>query len=187
MACRVKNLNEAPIAFTDLEFTGDVFSLHEIVEIGLVVVDQKNFKVLDELSVKVKPEHIETGLPVALAANGYNEEDWKKAISLKDAITQYADKTDGAIFCAYNATIDWGFMNEAFLRTGVGDKMDYHRLDVLSMAWAKLRDKDCMGWRLHQMAEYFGLPQEPSPHRAINGAKLALEVYKKLLNLQINL
>ena len=40
-------------------------------------------------------------------------------------------------FCAHNATFDWGFMNEAFRKTGIKDEMDYHRLDILSIAWAK--------------------------------------------------
>ena len=41
----------------------------------------------------------------------------------------FADKTHDAIFCAYNATFDWGFMNDAFRKTGVRDMTDYHRLD----------------------------------------------------------
>ena len=87
------------------------------------------------MDVKVKPEHIENAIPAALAKNGYKPENWQEAVSLKSAIEQYAEKTKDCIFCAYNATFDWGFMNHAFRVTGVQDDMDYHRLDVLSMLW----------------------------------------------------
>jgi hypothetical protein len=58
--------------------------------------------------------------------------------------------------------------------------MDYHRLDIMSIAWNKLFDE--MGeLGLSKIARYLNISGEPLPHRAINGAKLALEVYKKLL------
>ena len=38
MATSLNNFNEASLAFTDLETTGDIFTKHEILEIGLVVV-----------------------------------------------------------------------------------------------------------------------------------------------------
>lgn len=181
MAHNLQNLNERPLAFTDLETTGDVFGVHEILEIGLVVVSQKDFEVLEELNIKTKPLHMENAVPAALDKNGYRAEDWAEALPLKKTIEQYAEKTKGAIFVAYNATFDWGFMNQAFRETGVEDKMDYHRLDVLSMAWLKLRERGLDRWGLSKVAAYLGIPEEPLPHRAINGARLALEVYKKLL------
>jgi hypothetical protein len=52
---------------TDLETTGDIFSIHEILEIGLVLFDQQTFEILDTLNVKVKPEHIENAVPAALS------------------------------------------------------------------------------------------------------------------------
>ena len=133
----LEKTNERPIAMTDLETSGDVFGIHEILEIGLVVFDQNNFEIIDTLNIKTKPLNIENAVPAALERNGYKEKDWQDAISLEDGIKQYAEKTKGAIFCAYNATFDWGFMNEAFRKTGIKDEMDYHRLDILSIAWAK--------------------------------------------------
>jgi len=99
---------------TDLETSGDVFGVHEILEIGLVVFDQNTLEIIDTLNIKTKPLNIENAVPEAMVANGYKEEDWQDAVSLKEAIQQYADKTRDAIFCAYNATFDWGFMNDAF-------------------------------------------------------------------------
>ena len=114
-------LNERPLAFTDLETSGDVFGEHEIIEIGLVMVNKKSIQILDTLNVKVKPEHIANAIPAAIERNGYMEENWKDAISLKEAMEMYAEKSEEAIFIAYNATFDWGFMNEAFRKSCIKD------------------------------------------------------------------
>lgn len=181
MAKSLNKFTEAPFAFTDLETTGDIFAMHEILEIGLVVVDQNTFEVINEMNVKVKPDHPEINVPAAMAINSYTPELWKDAIPLKDVMGEFAQKSKGAIFVAFNATFDWSFMNEAFRKTAVIDTMDYHRLDILSMAYLKLRNENIEKWRLSSLAKYFNLPPEPMPHRAINGAYTALEVYKKLI------
>ena len=172
-------MNERKIAMTDLETSGDVFGVHEILEIGLVVFDQKTFEILDTLNIKTKPLNIENAKPAALERNGYNEKDWKGAVSLEEAIKEYAEKTKECIFCAYNATFDWGFMNDAFRKTGVKNEMDYHRLDVLSLAWYKgMKDKE--KWSLKTACEMWGILPEPEPHNALNGAMTAYELFKKL-------
>lgn len=173
-------LNKRPLAFTDLETSGDVFFEHEILEIGLVLADQKSFEILDTLDLKIKPVHIENAVPAALERNGYKPENWRNAISLKEAIEQYSGKTEGAIFCAYNATFDWGFINEAFRKTGVEDKMDYHRLDILSMLW-KSHLKGMDSWSLKKICGILGVPPEPEPHTALNGAMTAYNLFKTLM------
>lgn len=164
---------------TDIETSGNVFGVHEILEIGLVVFDQNTFEIANTLNVKIKPLNIKNAIPAALEKNGYNEEDWRDAISLKRAIKMYADKTNKAIFCAYNATFDWRFMNDAFRKTGIQDGMDYHRLDLLSIAWARGLKKNNK-WNLKTACELFGISPEPYPHRALNGAMTAYELFKKL-------
>ncbi|MES2213458.1 MAG: 3'-5' exonuclease [Patescibacteria group bacterium] len=164
---------------TDLETSGSVFSEHEILEIGLVVFDQNTFEILDTLNVKVKSEHIENAVSAALERNGYSEVDWKDAVSLAEAVKIYAEKTKGAIFCAFNTTFDWGFMNEAFRKTKVKDEMDYHRLDLLSIAWERgLKRQE--SWSLKKTCEIFDVPPEPDPHSTLNGAMVAYELFKKL-------
>ncbi|MGD0977307.1 MAG: 3'-5' exonuclease [Minisyncoccia bacterium] len=171
-----------PLAITDTETTGLDAQIHEIIEIGLIVVDQQSFKILDKLDVKVKPVHIKTGVKKALEFTGYNEKDWKKAWDLEEVMKIYAEKTKDAIFTAQNTYSDWAFINEAFKLTGVEDPMDYHRLDLFSIGWAK-RDKfpDMTKFSLSSMCKYFGIEVEPIPHRAMNGAKKELEVLKHLM------
>src|SRR6185369_17413366 len=158
------NFKESPIAMTDLETSGDVFSVHEILEIGLVVFDQKTFEILDTMNVKVKPEHIENALDVALERNGYKEENWKEAISLEEAIKIYKEKTQHAIFCSYNVSFDWGFICEAYQKAGIQNPMNtpenHDRIDMLTLAWAKgLKDSPSLS--LKSACKMFGVPPEP--------------------------
>lgn len=177
------NQNKKYIAMTDLETSGDIFSIHEILEVGLVVFDQDTFKIIETMDKKVKPENIENAVPQALVLNGYKEEYWKDALSLKDAMTEYAQKTQNCIFCSYNVSFDWGFINKGFFKTNIENHMstreNHDRLDVLSVAWTKGL-KDSPSFSLKTACQMFDIPPEPHPHSALNGAMTAYELWKKL-------
>lgn len=172
---------ERPIAITDCEMTGLDSSRHELIEIGLVLIDQPGLNIIDTFEVKIRPEHIETADPKALQVNGYTSESWQNAVSLKEAMEQYGRKTQNAIFAAYNIAVDWSFIDLAFKKTGVSHSMDYHMIDIPSIAWAKLRHTSIEKIRLSVLAPLLGVPPEPEVHRAINGANVAYQILKKLL------
>ncbi len=175
-------LLQRPLAITDIETTGLDAQIHEIIEIGLIVVNQRTLRVLDKFESRVSPTYIETAIPKALEINGYNEKDWENTPTLKEVMKTYAKKTESAIFLAHNITHDWSFIQEAFKKTEVENLMDYHRIDLLTLAWSKVSKlPNLTKLRLSDMCKYFGIPTEPEPHRAINGAQKELEVLKKLL------
>lgn len=173
------NFKERLLAITDLETTGDNIRVHEIIEIGLVVCNPKTFEIVDKLNIKVKPTHIENSLQVALDKNGYNEEEWKDSVSLKEAMEIYTEKVKDKVFYAYNVTFDWGFIIEAFEQTGIKNPMDYHRFDIMSMALQKF-GKDMESASLDSVSRLVGIPKEVLPHNALNGAMQAYEVLKRL-------
>jgi DNA polymerase III epsilon subunit-like protein len=177
------NSFDRPIAMTDIETSGDIPSIHEILEIGLVVYDQKTFEIIDTLNVKVRPEHIETAVPAALAHNGWKAENWSDALSLKEAMKRYAEKTQNAIFCAYNVSFDWSFILEAFAQSGLQNPMstreNHDRLDLLTLAYAKGLKKEG-SLSLKNACKVFGVPPEPEPHGAFSGAMTAFELWKKI-------
>jgi DNA polymerase III alpha subunit (gram-positive type) len=173
------NFKDRLLAITDIETTGDITSVHEILEIGLVLCHPKTLEILYTLNVKIKPEHIENNVPAALERNGYKEENWFDALSLKDAMEIYSEKTKDAVFYAYNVTFDWGFINEAFRKTGIKNTMDYHRFDIMSMAFYKL-DKEIESFSMNNVSKLFGLPEELMPHTALNGAMQAYYMLKKI-------
>lgn len=178
-----KEFSSRPIAITDLETTGVDPRYHEIIEIGLLVVEQHSLQIVDTLDVKVRPQHIETASETALLLNGYNEAHWKNAWDLREAVSLYGKKTSDAIFCSHNVTFDWSFMHEAFRMTEIENRLDYHRLDLFTMAWASLWKLDLQTFNLNNIAAYLGVEEEPIPHRAINGARTAYEVFRRLLSI----
>ncbi len=168
---------------TDLETSGDVFGVHEILEVGLVVFDPLTFEIVDKWQSKTKPERIETAKQAALDYNGYSEEKWMDAVSLKEAMKIYGEKTSDCLFCSYNVSFDWGFINEAFFRFGVTNPMstfeNHDRLDLLSIAWDRgLKNQE--SFSLKTACKLFDVPPEPDPHSAINGAMTAYELFKEL-------
>lgn len=176
---------ERNLAITDVETTGINPDKHEIIEIGLLVVRQADFKIIDKLDIKVRPENIEDAMPAALKVNGYREEEWKDAVSLYAAMEKYREKVEDAVFLAHPLTFDWGFIDRAFKKTKIENPMDYHQLDIFSMAWMLLYEDDKLPKvTLTELARYFNIPPEPTPHRAINGARIAYDILKKLMEVK---
>lgn len=173
---------ERPVAITDVETTGIDPKTQEIVEIGLVLVNQQTLEIVETLEVKARPEHLETATEFALKLNGYNAADWQNAPTLQTAMSLYGEATKDAIFCAHNVTFDWSFILEAFQKTGVKNLLDYHRVDLFTMAWMKLRNSGLEKFNMNEVAKYLGIPEEPMPHRAINGAMTAYEIYKRMVS-----
>jgi len=176
------------LAFIDLETTGLDAEKHEIIEIGCIIARQIpcegkgcGLEVIAELDLKVKPEHIETSDPESLKINGYHEADWMFAVSLDQAMKALAEKTEGAILVAQNVSFDWLFLEKAFVKTGVPNKMDFHRLDLISMAYAKLyHDEHARRFSLRALCEHFGIKNE-NAHSAMADIRAEFEIYKRLI------
>jgi DNA polymerase-3 subunit epsilon len=177
------------LAFIDVETTGLDADQHELIEIGCVVARQvpqsgkgPMLEILDEFEYKILPEHLETADPESLAINGYTDEKWVGAISLEDAMEKFSDRVRGASFVAHNAFFDYAFIEHAFKKTGVKNFMHYHRLDTVSIAFAKLYDKtEVEKFSLRFLCEYFGVKNK-NAHTALSDARATFEVYKKLLS-----
>lgn len=174
---------DRPIAVTDTELTGLDPDIHEIIEIGLVLIDPITFDPMERYSTKVIPEHIETASPEALKINGYNEKEWHDAVPLREALEIYSDITAGGVFLAHNMAADWAFMRAGFKKTGVPDRLDYHRIDLFSTAFALLRDSKLTEFKLVMLAEHLGIEEEPLPHRAMGGAECAYQIYRRLMQM----
>lgn len=178
------------LAFIDLETTGFNPTKQEIIELGCVVVEQvpqkgrgATLKVISELDLKIKPEHLENAEPEALRINGYNDAEWLFAVSLEQAMKALVEKTDGAIMISHNITFDWAFLQYAFAKTKLVNKMSPVRLDLMSMAFAKLYHKEeVQRFNLKALGDYFGIKNE-NAHTAMADIKASIEIYKKLLEI----
>ena len=56
---------------------------------------------------------------------------------------------------------------------------NHDRLDVLTIAWVKgLKNEKSLS--LKNACQVFGVPKEPEPHSALNGAMTAYKLFRKL-------
>ncbi len=155
---------------------------HEIIEIG-VVLTAPDLEVIEEFDLKIVPEHIESADPVALKVNHYDEKDWKNALNLKKAMKILADKTKDCIMVGHNVAFDAGFLEYAFNETSIANTMHYHKLDTISIAWAKLhRDPSLEHFSLRELCVRFGIENKKA-HTALSDARATFELYKKLMEL----
>lgn len=169
---------DRPLVITDIETSGLDCAVHEIIEIAILLVDQKSFKILDRYQARVKPQHIRTGAKRALEVAGYSDRAWTKAISLETALAAYAVKAKDAIFCSYNVFLAYSFLDAGFKLTGVEDPTDYHRLDIFTLAWSRLGPASP---NMDSICKRLGIIPEPMPRHAMDGALKQLEVLKALL------
>ena len=175
-------MREHNFAFVDIETTGLNMLEHEVIEIGCVLTTPE-LKVIEEFNLKIKPEHIENADPVSLKVNQFKERDWQNALELKPTLEIFLGKVKGAIMIGHNVSFDAGFLENAFNRLGLANTMHYHRLDTVSIAWAKLHhDPTLEHFSLHEMCQKFGI-ENKNPHTGLGDARAAYELYKKLISL----
>ncbi len=171
------------LAFIDIETTGLNVIEHEILEIGCVITDYK-LKTKEEFEIKIKPKNIESADPTALKINHYNEKDWQDAYELKEALKIFAKKVKDCIMVGQNVAFDSGFLEYNFAKNELKNTMHYHRLDTISMAWAKFhQNKDFEHFSLREMCKYFEIENE-NPHSALSDARATYLLYKKLIELE---
>ena len=169
-------------AFIDIETTGLDIINHEIIEIGCVLTSS-DLKVIEEFELKIKPEHIENADPVALKVNHYDIQDWKEAIDLREAIKIFSEKVKDCIMVGHNVSFDAGFLEHAFSETRIKNSLHYHKLDTISLAWAKFhQDKDVEHFSLRELCLRFGIENKRA-HTALSDARATFELYKKLMEL----
>ncbi len=178
------------LVFVDIETTGLNPDINEIISIGIVVVNQDwkdekipSFEVIEELELKIKPLHIENADPIALKVNKYNTLDWEGAYDLKEAMRVFSIKTKDAIMVAHNISFDYMFIEKAFRQTGYVNEMHYHKLDTISIAFAKLANKDDINkFSLRDLSQYFSI-ENKNAHHALSDAHTTYLLYKKLIEL----
>lgn len=174
------------LAFLDIETTGFDVEKQEIIEIGVIIMNQQNGvlgDMVEEFELKIKPEKLENASPEALAINGYNEMEWMFAMTLEQAMRVVSEKTKDCVMVAHNIAFDYSFLAKAFATTGVENKMFYAKIDTISFAFAKLHHlENAPRLNLGSLCEYFGINNERA-HTALADTRATVEVYRKLLAL----
>lgn len=170
------------LAFIDIETTGLDIMKHEIIEIGVVITTPK-LKVIEKFELKIKPKYIKNAEPISLKITHYNKKDWQEAISLEEAMQIFSKKVKDCIMVGQNVSFDFAFLEYAFIKNKMKNSMHYHKLDTISIAWAKLHKKpNITHFSLREMCLYFDI-ENKNPHSALSDAYATYELYKKLMKL----
>lgn len=181
MSEKVADFRKRKLVFIDLETTGLDPEIHEIVEVACLVVDGETFNIISEYEAKVKPQHLEVAYPEALRIIGYSEKEWRDARPASQVLKEVAKLAPGGMITGWNVSFDWWFLQKGFKRFGIKSKFDYHKIDVMSIAYAMLYPRrEIKEWGLHDIAPFLGL-RIVKEHRAMADIRLTHEIFKKLM------
>ena len=178
---------------TDCEMTGLEPTLHSILSVGAVDLDNPSRQLYEECrawdGAKIEDE--------ALAVNGFTREQAtdpakqsegelvRKFIAFSEGM---ADKT----IAGQNVFVDLFFLQAAATRAGHTAWPFAHRvIDIHTLCWEHMvkrgiappldPQKHHSKLNLTAVAAYCGMPEEPRPHNALTGATYNAEVISRLL------
>lgn len=178
---------EKSLLFIDIETTGPRGAGGEICEIGAIGVDQKTFAAIEERNWKVKVINPCQFTEVQMnwnKYNGYTAEDWVDARPLSEVLKELEDFGGGRVPCGWNVSFDRSWLEDAFTAQGSPFHdvfpFDYRWICVMSLWYERCQQTEQWPARFSQsgVATHLGLDAEPMPHRAINGARQTLELYR---------
>ena len=142
--CYTGEIKESSLyAIVDVETTGLDPNFHEIIDVGIIIINQ-NLEIKGHYYSKVLPNFPERIDPMAKQINGFDLERWTEedALSEEDLIegmrvflNHFGVKP---IFIAFNSWFDSGFVRNLLQEHGYkfNDWFDYRVLDIPSIALA---------------------------------------------------
>jgi len=172
----------------DVETTGSDPQLHEVVEIGAVLLEADSLEPVQQFRSFVRPEQFQNADPRALSIHGLSAEKLKTAPSAQEVVSRFVDEFGlDYIFCGWNIAFDTQFLRSLFRKVekkALFDAIDYHKVDL---------------WSLLELAWVSGLyPQEPKSladvcqtlhiersalHNALQDALIAAEVARATIRM----
>jgi DNA polymerase III epsilon subunit-like protein len=174
----------------DIETTGLSPILNSIIEIG--AIDFSNTK--NQFQGQC---HIWAGAEVdttALKINGFTNEEITRnnkptEFDLLQTFIKWLDRIEDRTICGQNIDFDIGFLNESAKRYKIDRNFGKRKVDLHSLVYSHLLKRNVVPLLKNGLSnissdfimEYVGLPAEPKPHRAINGAKWETEAISRLI------
>ena len=175
-------LNELNLAFVDLEMTGLDENIHEIIEIAVIIYNQKEDKIIKEWETKVSPINLETADQKAIKINGYINNPGLYSAGLKSSLIKFNSLTKDCIIIGQNIDFDLRFIKKNMSDFGIEPHFDFRKLDLMSLAWWLVKDTDIPGLSLKKLCDHFGITNV-GEHSALIDCRRTFEVYERILNL----
>ncbi len=174
----------------DVETTGSNPYKHSIVSIGAVEFENTDNQFYEECRIFDGAE-IDTD---AMQVNGFSYDDitdpTKK--SLEQIITDFLNWSSGftnKTLIAHNAGFDSSFLKASMDRYNIYWIFGFRTVDLHTIAYIDLLKRKeeipliygTSALSLNKILEIVGLPKEPDPHNALNGAKYETEAVYRLV------
>ena len=175
----------------DIECTGLDWDKHSMVSIGAVDFDDSKRQFYRECKIWEGAELS----PRAMEVNGFTEDQVRDSNKptpgeVLEEFIAWAKKGNDLILAGQNlANYDVQFLIATAKRYDITYPFDHHTVDAHAVCFADMLKKGLTPpvqrkmskVQLNYIAEYVGMPPEPDPHNALNGAKFAAEALSRLM------
>ena len=160
-------------AILDIETTGGKFNQEKITEISIFVYD--GIKIIDKFETLVNPE--KDIQPFVQRLTGINSELVKDAPKFMEVSKNIFEITKDKIIVAHNVDFDYRIIKNEFQNINI----KYRRDSLCTVDLSKLIFPNLKSYKLTNLLSNFGIANE-NPHRANSDALGALELFKILIN-----
>lgn len=174
----------------DIETSGTDPYKNSILSIGAIDFSNPKRQFYEECQIEKDKEYTEEALNV----NGFKKEELTspKKKTLEKVLNEFfewmkpvEDKTIGG----HNVNFDAGFLNYSFKRYNINFSFGHRVLDTHSLVYASILSRglkiplknEKTNINSDYVFNYVGLPSEPKPHNALNGAKMEAEAISRLI------
>ena len=180
--------NNEYYCFIDLETTGSDYANDYPIQIGAILVDIQNFKIIKKYSSLI---NVPEGVIISKKAkeiHGLEIKDIKNAPKPKKVLKDFFNEfgTDYA-FAGWNVCFDVSFFRKICIENGFNNqykKINFHHLDVQSIAkYLKIKGNIEGEISLINLCKIYNLKRSEN-HDALEDAKLSFEVLKRLCSNQ---
>ncbi len=176
----------------DIETTGLDPEVHGIVSIGAIDVNNPEDSFYEECRIR-EGEKIDEN---ALDVNGFTLDECrdKNKQSTRDLIQHFdawlESRSIKMIGGLHIGAFDVPFYNKKSIQVGLRSRLRRRSIDLHSITYAKMQSLGRVvpmtdGWSVMDtdfIHPFCGLPKEPKPHNALNGAKWEAESLYRLMN-----
>ncbi|MDD3342965.1 MAG: 3'-5' exonuclease [Sulfurospirillaceae bacterium] len=171
LATTTQSIVDQKFCIVDIETNGSKPTLHQIIEIGAVMV--KNGRVIGEFNslayTDILPDSIHQLTGITLA-------ELEKAPPLKSVLADFRLFLQDAVFVAHNVNFDYYFISYAMEKAGFGPLLN-RRLCTIDLARKTLNSPK---YGLSALTEHLNIPFEHH-HRALWDAKATALVFARSL------
>lgn len=175
----------------DVEASGTNYEKHSMVSLGAIDFSNPQNQFYEECRIW-DGAHI---MDEAMVVNGFSIEEITDPQKRTEAdvvheFIQWTSAIADRTFAGQNVSFDRDFIKAAAHRAGHTDwPFAYRTIDTHTLAWMHMVRRGLLPPIVHQRSAldldavmvYCGIPEEPTPHNALTGAKSHAEVISRLL------